>query len=222
MGAVEYEEPTPNSVETPSEDLLLHYQLAFDYLNEVLFGGKLQPCVLNFATHGRSKGYFTAGRWEKSVSGLQQRKAHEISLNPTLLDESTETILAVLSRQMVTLWQEELGAYKPHKVGYYNREHTEKLEEIGIPASVDGTTDGAKTGYRMRHWIEPEGKFRKAMEEMPERYFFPWKGSQKPKAPTRKMVKYGCPTCGIKGLFPRDVHMTCNTLACNTVLERLG
>lgn len=222
MSTVEYKESTVNPIENPSEDLLLHYQLAFDYLNEMLFDGKLKPCVLNFATHGRSQGYFTPGRWEKSISGLQERKAHEISLNPALLNESTETILAVLARQMVHLWQIECGEHKPHKFGYFNREHTQMLEAIGIPASVDGTPEGEKTGYRMRHWIEPTGKFQEAMESLPEQYFFPWRGSQKPNKPKRKMVKYGCPVCGMKGIFPRDVHMTCNTFGCNTVMERLG
>jgi len=203
---------------TPTQDLWGHFQVTFDYLNETLFQNQLPHCMLNFATHRGSNGFFTEGRWIKMGQRDDVQTAHEISLNPFLLNEPKEDALSWLTRLMTHLWQRECGKYWPQQQGYYNREFTEQLESIGLPCSDDGTPEGKKTGFKMRHWIEPDGPYEKAIAAMPDEYF-PWKGDQKPKAPPRTIYKYRCPTCGVRFSSAAMIAATCNTKACDTLFE---
>lgn len=204
----------------PTDDLFHHFQLAYDYLNLSLFSDRLPDCILSFATHGRSKGYFTAGRW---TTCDQQISAHEISLNPVLLDASTEEIMVWLARLMTHVWQQEYGDFPPNNKGYYNREFTLKLSAIGIEASVDGTPDGKRTGFKMLHWLEASSKFHTVLKDMPERYFFPWKGEQ-PERSTKQRNKqiYACSNCNLRVETPSYAHLTCNTQACDQVMELIS
>ena len=207
---------------TPTQDLWGHFQITFDYLNDSLFSGELPHCMLNFATHRGSKGFFTKGRWIKLTHDHDRREniqtAHEISLNPLLLNEPKKEALSWLVKQMVALWQLECGKYYPQQQGYYNREFTEKMEALGLPCSNDGTPEGKKTGFKMLHWIAPEGQYETAVAIMPDEYF-PWKGDRKPKSPPRTIYKYRCQTCGARFTTPQSVMATCNTKACDQVFE---
>ena len=202
---------------TPTQDLWGCFQNTFDYLNDVLFEGKLPQCILNFASHRGSKAYFTSRRWVATQPIDVPEISHEISLNPLLLDEPKEEAFAWLVRQMVHLWQEEFGIPNCRKQRYFNREFSDEMEALGLPCSENGTPEGKKTGFRMQHWIEPDGLFAKAVQDMPDD-IFPWKGNVKPKPPKRLSYKYSCEICDASITAPREVHLTCNTMACNQIM----
>ena len=171
---------------TPTQDVADHFQVIFDYFNEVLFEEQLpRDCMLSFATHGRSRAFFTPARWAKNGEAIT---AHELSLNPMLLNEDKRYALSWLVRLMVELWQSEYGidrTRRSQQKRYYNREYSDKMAEVGLPCSSDGTPEGKKTGYSMRHWIEKGSAFEDAVKAMPDDYF-PWKGDIKPKPEKRK------------------------------------
>ncbi len=210
---------TADTDTTPTQDVADHIQILFNYFNETLFGDELPTdCMLTFATHGRSKAFFTPRRWKETGQG---KTAHELSLNPTLLNDSKEVALSWLARLMVQLWQSEYGvdrSLRSLEKRYYNREFADKMTDIGLPCSSDGTPVGEKMGYSMHHWIEEDGAFARAVEVMPDEYF-PWKGDIKPKSERKQLYKYLCNSCGAKFAIPVRLHLTCNTKGCNEVME---
>ena len=203
---------------TPTLDVMEHFQIIFDYFNAALFKNDLpRECMLSFATHGRSKAYFSPARWSKNG---EQITAHELSLNPVILNEPKDTALSWLARLMVCLWQAEYGitrSTRSQEKRYYNVEFSEKMNSIGLPCSKDGTPEGEKMGYSMTHWIKEDGPFYKAVQDMPDEYF-PWKGELKPKPPKRTIYKYRCENCHAGIMAPREVHLTCNTMACDRIM----
>lgn len=205
---------------TPTQDLWHHYEEVYDYLNEELFEASLPKCVLNFATHGSSNGYFTPGRWVETRKGREQHE-HEISLNPYLLDGTMQDWLPWLTRLMVQLWvygQEGAGQSQ----GYYSKTFTDKMWAIGLPATDDGTPSGKRTGFTMRHWIEPTGRLHAVMKLTPPEYF-PWRGDKRrPQKTKNKPLKYGCSNCGIQFTITRPITAICMTENCKTAFEPLG
>jgi hypothetical protein len=73
------------------------------------------------------------------------------------------------------------------------------MQEIGLVPSDTGQPGGARTGQRMTHYIEANGKFARALNKMPKEYALPWLTGEvealveKPKPP--KKVKLTCPVC---------------------------
>ena len=207
---------------TPTEDLWGNLQIVFNYLNDSLFDSQLPDCILNFATHRGSKGYFTPKRWVKTQQVEEVETSHEISLNPMLLNEPKDIALSWLCRQMVHLWQAEYGIRHCGHQRYYNREFNDEMLRLGLPCSDDGTPQGKKTGFRQEHWIEEDGLFAKTIEAMPED-IFPWKGYQQPISKKPRVFKYACSTCQlILPALSREVHLTCNTRGCNQVMELIN
>lgn len=213
---------TPAAPITPTLDVMEHFQIIFDYFNATLFDNELsRDCMLSFATHGRSKAFFSPSRWTKNGDRIT---AHELSLNPVLLNEPKEAALSWLARLMVQFWQSEHGitrSVRSLEKRYYSVEFTEKMTDIGLPCSKDGTPDGEKMGYSMMHWVEKGGAFQNTMAAMPDDYF-PWKGDIKPKPSQKTTYKYLCNICGARFGIPLQLHLTCNTKGCNEVMELIG
>lgn len=179
-----------NRKQSPTPEQFDRYQKAWDYFNEALFDGQLEPCLLNFSTHRGSYGYFCPRRWKKG-----DQETHEISLNPNTLGRPLEDTMSTLVHEMVHQWQDDNGS--PSRSGYHNAEWAEKMEEVGLIPSDTGKPRVAKTGQRMSHYIDPTGKFALALQRMPNEYTLPWLTREleaavhKPKPP--KKVKLTCP-----------------------------
>ena len=69
----------------PTEDQATAYQQAFDHFNKTLFGGSLPFAYLNFSRHAGAKGFFSPNRWGNARELGEDKRIHEISLNPDLL-----------------------------------------------------------------------------------------------------------------------------------------
>lgn len=200
---------------SPTKELWKHYQQAFDYFNQFLFEGQLEPCILNFSSKGRSPGYFGRGRWKKD----NKTYAHEISLNPDLLKQPVGEVMSTLVRLMVQLWQHQHGC--PGKPGYYNQEWAEKMKEIGLIPSDTGEPGGKETGYKMRPYIEESGKFAAALKKIPNDYF-PWKGeTQNHLGAKPSRIKYICPVCGTNFYGSPGILAICQTAKCDVLFEAL-
>lgn len=221
---------------TPTQDLWANYEAVYDYLNQELFKGQLPQVILNFATHGKSNGYFTPARWSKKPvvprkpqrqrgrpkkAKAQPQTAHELSLNPVLLQAPVQDSLSWLVRLMVQLWVYERNPEQTQQ-GYFSKAFSAKMWELGVPATRDGTPEGPKTGFTMQHWIEKDGRFQRAIDGMPEEWFA-WIGQRRlPVKPKAKPIKYGCPKCGMKIITGRPMSGICTTENCDTPFELIA
>lgn len=186
------------------------FQRMYDYFNARLFGGALKPVILNFSRHANSYGFFAPDRWEAG-----EQVTHEISLNPSHLKaRDARAVVSTLVHEMAHCWQQEYG--KPSRRGYHNEEWAAKMDEIGLVPSATAAPGGARTGYRVSHYIDEGGAFARAFEAMPREHLLPWlcweptgdgRGKAKPR-PVSK-VKYTCPDCGANAWGKPGLALMC-------------
>jgi hypothetical protein len=182
----------------PTLEQFAAYQGAWGYFNTSLFDGALRPCLLTFSRHRGCRGFFTAERWQKDKATI-----HEICLNPDLLRGPTEESLSLLVRLMVNQWQQDYG--HPPRRCYYDREWATKMAEVGLIPSTTGKPGGRRTGQRVSHYIDPDGKFVKALGKMPRDCLLPWTSGEPTDAPFKangskppRRAKLTCPACGLR------------------------
>ena len=121
------------------------YQAMYDYFNAQLFGGHLQPVILNFSRHAGALGFFGPGDG-RGPGGRGQRprdqpQPHALRSLPPIEVAST------LVHEMVHLWQQEYG--DPSRTGYHNHEWETKMESVGLVPSDTGKPGGKKVGQKM-------------------------------------------------------------------------
>ncbi len=192
---------------TPTIEQYSAYQAAWEWFNQELFGGELNPCKLTFSRHRGSAGFFTPRRWKKG-----DKEIHEIALNPAGLSRSVARVMSTLVHEMVHQWQYDHGT--PPRRAYHDREWADKMEEVGLIPSDTGELGGKRTGQKMSHYIDPHGPFTDALRRMPENYVLPWlsdEGDKPPGPKPPKKVKLICPRCqrvcwAIAGQSPDVVH----------------
>jgi hypothetical protein len=201
---------------TPTRELWETYQAFFDYFNDALFERKLPSCILSFHARGKSKGVFRASGWYKG----EDIKSHEISLNPDLLHRQDTLIFETLVRQMVHLWQHEYG-YPPAVYGYCNQNWADKMESLGLIPSDTGKPDGQKTGWHVAHYVDPAGRYQKALNVLSGESFA-WKAEAYPTLPPKpKRVKFICPVCSYSVYGTVKGKLICNTMDCNAPMEEV-
>ena len=181
---------------TPTATQFAAFQALYDYFNAALFGGALRPVLLNFSRHANSYGFFAPDRWDDGAALV----THEISLNPSHLKErDARAVVSTLVHEMAHCLQQEYG--KPSRRGYHNEEWAAKMDAIGLVPSSTAAAGGARTGYRVSHYVDEGGAFARAFAAMPEGILLPWLcwepttsgGKAKPR-PVSKL-KYTCPDC---------------------------
>jgi hypothetical protein len=128
----------------------------YRFYNSALFNGKLADCIVNMSRHNGSYGFFAAQRWRPAENG-ENRRIHEISLNPDYLDRPSPEWHATFVHEMVHLWQEDCG--RPSRAAYHNKEWAAKMEALGLIPSDTGKPGGKKTGQNVHHYINREGRF---------------------------------------------------------------
>lgn len=182
----------PKMPPPPTLEQFAAYQKAWTYFNDTLFGGQLQPCLLNFSRHRGSRGFFTANRWRKG-----EEMIHEISLNPDLLRRPPDQSLSTLVHEMAHQWEQDFGT--PPRKCYHTQAWADKMQEIGLIPSDTGEPGGKRTGQSVSHYIDQDGRFMAAFKQMPQDCLLPWASgtdmdpTPKPKAPRK--VRLTCPEC---------------------------
>lgn len=173
------------------------FQRAFDAINGHFFEARLPPVVLTLAVKPRSKGYFAPELWKS-----EKEKAHEISLNPTLMRVRTDKdVLSTLLHECCHLEQEVDNAAPKHV--YHNKDFADRMERVGLICSSTGEPGGKKTGVSMTHYISKGGAFDKWADEFVGAGFsFEWSAvaheDEKPKGKSGSRTKYVCPECEAK------------------------
>ena len=143
-------------VETTSQEYNV-LSKAYTFFNEILFENGLPEALITLQ-RGNYRGFFSPEKFHsRSADG---KRTHEIGMNPdTYKGRSDQDILSTLVHEMVHLWEH---AGKPKKGSYHGKVFAQKMEELGLHTTHDGTWDGKRTGGKMTHLIIPGGKFEAA------------------------------------------------------------
>lgn len=226
---------------TPTQEQFDALNKAYQYFNQVLFGGQLPGCILNFSRKKGTHGFMAPGRWRRV--GEDDYTTHEISLTPYTLYREPILVFSTLVHEQAHLWQWEFGT--PSRTGYHNKEWAEKMEEIGLMPSDTGAPGGKKTGQHMTHYIIEGGQYEQAFHAMPKEYTLPFTSLEgdlikslltggaggvtgKPGEPepgkgggttgkTREKTKYTCPGCGVNVWGKPSLNLLCGD--CNETMQ---
>lgn len=229
---------------TPTQEQFDALNKAYQYFNQVLFGGQLPGCILNFSRKKGTHGFMAPGRWRRV--GEQDYTTHEISLTPYTLYREPILVFSTLTHEQCHLWQWEFG--DPSRTGYHNKEWADKMEEIGLMPSDTGAPGGKRTGQHMTHYIIPGGKYEQAFNAMPQEYTLPFTSlegdlmrslvtggaggtTSKPGEPepgkggagggkSREKTKYTCPGCGVNVWGKPSLNLLCGD--CNETMQQVG
>lgn len=149
----------------PTLRLARQLQTAFDFFNEALFDGDLQPTLLVLNDHKNAKGYFLPKRY---VTNKKADALHKIALNPVVMYErDIKETLSTLVHEMVHLKIEQSGKgpVKP----YHCKKWSAAMVEIGltpIVVNAKGFPTGKPTGRNATHEIVAGGPFCVACDEL--------------------------------------------------------
>jgi hypothetical protein len=149
--------PTP----TPTDAVYGPLQAAFNFFNRALFADRLPECLITLRALGRTKGYFSPGRYT-SADGT--KSVDEIAMNSTYFRVCTpKETASTLVHEMVHARQHHFGT--PPRKSYHDREWAAMMREIGLMPSSTGAPGGKETGYTVSHYIIEGGRFDTAFAE---------------------------------------------------------
>lgn len=211
----------PAYVDKPTLTVAKELQRAYDHFNEVLFEGKLPPCLMTLQRkNARVYGYYSPRRFSKS-SGF---KVDEIAMNPMHFSpNNVEECLSTLVHEMVHQWQEVFGEKKA-RGRYHNKEWGTKMKEVGLYPSNTGQPGGKETGDQMTHYIMDDGRFKAECKKLLDGgYRLTWAevmlqapaqaaptgddGTSLPDKSNR--YKYHCVGCGLNVWGKPDIAIVC-------------
>jgi len=202
----------------PSIEIATELQHAFDFFNNKLFGGKLEPVIFSNCRLKKSKGYFWPKQWarRKDVKG----KVHEIGLDfARLHGENDKAVLSTLVHEMAHLADEQNGTAP--KKPYHGKTWVAFMQMVGLtPVILDakGMPTGKLTGPNSTHEIDKGGKYELAYDELAKTGFkLSWaseaviepekKSKGKKKAGAK--AKHTCPKCGVNAWGKPTLHLYC-------------
>lgn len=139
--------------------------LAYRFMNEHLFNGILPTCLITLQRDKNTFGFFCGNRFTNAKK--EKTFSDEIALNPQYFRFSgrdDKKVVSTLVHEMCHLWQHHFG--KPGRSRYHNKEWADKMKSIGLIPSNTGEEGGMETGDQMTHYIESNGLFAKAFEDL--------------------------------------------------------
>lgn len=155
---------------SPTLELYGALDRAFIHFNETIFGGTLPPCLITLRSSNRIRGYHHNGRFI-SATGIV---GDELGLHPGYFAVlPIEIALSTLVHEMVHHWQEHFG--RPSKSNPHNRDWVTKMVSVGLVPSHTGLPGGRQTGRSMSHYIQPNGLYAAACQDLLKSGFeLPW------------------------------------------------
>ncbi|WP_432263165.1 SprT-like domain-containing protein [Cupriavidus sp. TMH.W2] len=145
----------------PTKEAYEALQFAYDFLNERLFAGVLQGCLITLNRKGRSLGHFSPKRFVNRGGIISD----EINLNPVFFGtRPVEDVLSTLAHEQCHQWREYDG--EPPRRSYHDKKWAAKMLSIGLQPSSTGSPGGKTVGETMSHYIVPDGPFILACKEL--------------------------------------------------------
>jgi hypothetical protein len=170
------------------------FQQAYAFLNDELFFGAL-PDVYITSQRGSFRGYFARDRFRGRID---ESVISELAMNPDeFLNRSDREVLSTLAHEMTHVWQNTCG-HNPPRTGYHNQEWADKMRSIGLHPSSTGAPGGKQVGFRVQHFIVPNGAYDQAYKKLQETGFqLHWQSAPPtPEARKKLKIKFTCPMCG--------------------------
>lgn len=175
-------------------------QKAFDYFNRELFSGEMPDVMLTFSRHNKAYGFFVPNQWREA--NATNPELHEIALNPDYMSErDLRSFYGTMVHEMCHLQQQEDGT-APRRC-YHNKDFSKKMQACGLITSSTGEPGGKATGQKISHYIQDNGAYDKAFQNLPEDCIPSYicegllgETKKKVKKAKRITVKYVCPICG--------------------------
>lgn len=151
----------------PTRDMYEDLNRAFRFFNTRLFGNTLRPSLITIRATGHTYGYFSAGRFVDTRTG---ERVNEIAFNPeAFAQNSVEDVLSTLAHEMVHQQQYELKTNS--RRAYHNKDFENRMRAIGLVPSATGLPGGPSLGERMSHYVDVDGEFLKAANELVDASF---------------------------------------------------
>jgi predicted SprT family Zn-dependent metalloprotease len=151
-----------NAPHAPTQVVAEDLTQAYDFFNERLFGGRLEPCLITLQRQPNSFGYYARNRF------LHRDGASicEIAVNPSYFaSRPVESTLSTLVHEMCHLKMDRIDKAE-HKNGYHCAEWAKSMQAVGLMPTATGELGGAKTGYRVTHYIIADGPFSRHAKEL--------------------------------------------------------
>ena len=182
---------------------------AYDLFNKELFSGNLPPCLITMQRHKGAFGFFCGERFTNN-----EEITDEIALNPVHLSRKTDEVLSTLAHEMVHLWQHHFA--KPPRKSYHDKQWANKMLEIGLIPTATGEINGKKTGQKMTHLIEENGRYAQAvarlLQEHPAILYHDRmtddNGIRQKKSASK--TKYTCPICDLNAWAKPESRFVCS------------
>lgn len=142
-------------IDSKINSIYLDLQFAYNFYNERLFDGKLQPTLMTLQRHKNMLGYIFFDRFSEKNG---QTYLHELAMNSDYFAyRTTIETLSTLVHEMVHLAQRQFG--NPSKQSYHDHEFKDMMFAVGLVTSHNGKPDGKPVGQKMDHYIFKGGKF---------------------------------------------------------------
>ena len=195
--------------QTPTIETYTGLETAFKHFNDRLFDNRLPPVLFTLTRKRGAHGYFWAEQFKHRTDG---DTTHEIALNPNTMDRTLEAVLSTLVHEMTHLEQQEYGT--PGKKGHHNKEWVKLMERVGLIPSDTGEPGGKQTGRKVTHYIDPEGVFVDALQELTDAgfdlpYFTAPVDAGGAKKKDLSKIKRTCPCCDAKAWAKQGMRIIC-------------
>lgn len=142
-------------IDSKTNSIYLDLQFAYNFYNEKLFEGKLQPTLITLQRHKNMLGYIFFDRFSEKNG---QSYLHELAMNSDYFAyRTTIETLSTLVHEMVHLQQRMFGT--PPERSYHDHEFKDMMMAVGLVTSHNGRPNGKPVGQKMDHYIFKKGKF---------------------------------------------------------------
>jgi hypothetical protein len=202
----------------PTVETYGQLQFAYNFINSEFCNGKLPDCLIVVGTGSRSLGYFIEDRFVRENGERTDKIA--LNFNGVPGRESTAQLLSTLAHEAKHLEQKHFGT--PGRGRYHNKEWAGMMADIGLIPSDTGKEGGKRTGDRVSHYIEPGGRFARAVEKLLATGFvITWREVPAKRVSTGgedggdagslsgKRSKFTCPVCGANAWGKADLDLVC-------------
>jgi hypothetical protein len=184
---------------------------AFDFFNDRLFGGVLEPCIIVAHRKRNAHGYFWKDQWVQGDN--EDLRLSEIALNPQTMGRTPREVMSTLVHEMVHHWDAQFNEVP--KSGH-GKLWAAKMDEVGLTPTSTGKPGGARTGRKVTHMIVDGGPFDTAFAEfmaLDSTDMGWWSPPQMAGAKKKDLskVKHTCPCCGFNAWFKLGASAYCGS-----------
>jgi hypothetical protein len=199
----------PAEKPNPTKDMFDALVRAYDFFNRELFADKLPKGMLLLHNKPGSLGYYSAERYDLMEGG---KPTDAIALNPKhLKGRTTEDNLSTLAHEMVHQYEFRVISHKPKR--YHDQSWASVMKSIGLYPSDTAQPGGKETGWRVSHYIVPDGPFQIASGKLISAgYKIPYTevgGDGQRTKKKKDRIKFTCGACGLNAWAKPDALLDC-------------